>query len=126
MPSLRVLVTSVRSSSITRRMPPAAIRATRSPVCVYGELSWSAPSSGVDEEPRHVDVCRVDGGEVVDQRVPEVGVGAVRLVGQLAQLGVALALGHRDRVGGRLAGARGLLLLRDCRGLGLRGRRGCA
>jgi hypothetical protein len=33
------LVTSVRSSAITRRMPPAAIRAIRSPVWVYGELS---------------------------------------------------------------------------------------
>jgi hypothetical protein len=31
---LRVLVTSVRSSSITKRMPPAAIRAIRSPVWV--------------------------------------------------------------------------------------------
>jgi hypothetical protein len=31
---LRVLVTSVRSSSITRRTPPAAMRAIRSPVCV--------------------------------------------------------------------------------------------
>jgi hypothetical protein len=42
-PSLRVLVTSARSSSITKRTPPAAIRAIRSPVGVYGELSWSAP-----------------------------------------------------------------------------------
>jgi hypothetical protein len=31
------------SSSITSRTPPAAMRAIRSPVCVYGELSWSAP-----------------------------------------------------------------------------------
>ena len=38
-PSLRVLVTSVRNSSITRRMPDTARRTTRSPVCVYGELS---------------------------------------------------------------------------------------
>jgi hypothetical protein len=37
------LVTSLRSSSMTSRTPPAAIRAIRSPVCVYGELSWSAP-----------------------------------------------------------------------------------
>jgi hypothetical protein len=37
------LVTSVRNSSITKRIPPAAIRAIRSPVCVYGELSCSAP-----------------------------------------------------------------------------------
>jgi hypothetical protein len=29
----------VRSSSTTRRMPPAAMRAMRSPVCVYGDLS---------------------------------------------------------------------------------------
>jgi hypothetical protein len=26
-------------------MPPVAIRAIRSPACVYGELSWPAPSS---------------------------------------------------------------------------------
>jgi hypothetical protein len=37
------LVTSVRNSSITKRIPLAAIRAIRSPVCVYGELSCSAP-----------------------------------------------------------------------------------
>jgi hypothetical protein len=36
-------MTSVRSSSITKRIPPAAIRAIRSPVWVYGEWSWSAP-----------------------------------------------------------------------------------
>ena len=53
---------------------------------------------GKDEEPGDVDVGRVDGGEVVDQRVAEVEVGAVRLVGQLAQLRVALALGDRDRI----------------------------
>jgi hypothetical protein len=29
----------VRISSMTRRMPLAAIRAIRSPVCAYGELS---------------------------------------------------------------------------------------
>jgi hypothetical protein len=46
----------------------------------------------------------------VDERVAEVEVGAVRLVGQLAQLRVALALGHRHRVGRRLARAGGLLL----------------
>jgi hypothetical protein len=51
----------------------------------------------------------------VDQRVAEVEVDAVRLVGQLAQLRVALALGERHRVGGLPAGAGGLLLLR-CRG----------
>jgi hypothetical protein len=45
LPFMRVLVRSLRGSSTTSRMPPAAIRAIRSPVCVYGELSWSAPSS---------------------------------------------------------------------------------
>ena len=30
---------------VTRRMPPAAICAMRSPDWVYGELSWSAPRS---------------------------------------------------------------------------------
>jgi hypothetical protein len=55
----------------------------------------------------------------VDERVPEVEVGAVGLLGQLAQLGVALALGDRDRVGRRLAGARGPLVLGGRGGLGL-------
>jgi hypothetical protein len=55
----------------------------------------------------------------VDQRVPEVEVDAVRLVGQLAQLCVALPLRDRDGVGGLLAGAGGLLLLRRRGGLGL-------
>ncbi|UUY05133.1 hypothetical protein LRS13_06280 [Svornostia abyssi] len=66
----------------------------------------------VDEEPGDVDVGRVDGGQVVQQRVAEVEVDAVRLVCELAQLGVALALGQGDRGGrgGRLgACARGLL-----------------
>ena len=58
----------------------------------------------VDEEPRHRQVGRVDGGEVVDERVPEVRVGAVRLVGQLAQLRVALAL--QGDTGPRAARAR--------------------
>jgi hypothetical protein len=55
----------------------------------------------------------------VDQRVAEVEVDAVRLVGQLAQVRVALALGERHRVGGLPAGASGLLLLRCRGGLGL-------
>ena len=38
-PSLRVLVTSVRNSSITSRIPETASRATRSPLWVYGESS---------------------------------------------------------------------------------------
>jgi hypothetical protein len=54
----------------------------------------------------------------VDQRVPEVEVGAVRLVTELAQLRVALALGDGDRVD-RLRGRAGGLLL-----LGGRGRSG--
>src|SRR3954470_21466438 len=65
----------------------------------------------VDEEPRDVDVRRVDAGEVVDQRVPEVEVGAVRLIGELAQLGVTLALGDGDRVDWLLGRAGGLLVL---------------
>jgi hypothetical protein len=36
---------------------------------------------GVDEEAGDVDVARVDGGQVVDEGVAEVEVGAVRLVG---------------------------------------------
>jgi hypothetical protein len=47
----------------------------------------------------------------VDQGVPEVGVRAMRLVGQLAQLGVAFALCQRDRVSQCLFGARRLLVL---------------
>ena len=50
----------------------------------------------VDEEPRDVHVARVDGGQVVHERDAEVEVGAVRLVGELAQLRVALALGRRS------------------------------
>ena len=45
-------------------------------------------------------------GQVVDERVAEVEVGAVRLVGQLAQLRVALALGRRS------TGSAGCLLAR--------------
>jgi hypothetical protein len=41
----------------------------------------------------------------------------VRLVDQLAQRVVALATSDRQRVGGRLTGALGLLLLRDGRSL---------
>ncbi len=81
----------------------------------------------VDEEPRDVDVGRVDGGQVVDQRVAEVEVGAVRLVGQLAQLRVALALGHRHRIGG-LPGWRGRSAspARPSATLASQRRRGCA
>jgi hypothetical protein len=74
---------------------------------------------GVDEEPRDVDVGRVDAGEAGDQRVPEVEVGAVRLVGELPELRVALALGDRDRVHGLVGRAGGLLLLCGRGGLGL-------
>jgi hypothetical protein len=42
-PSLRVLVMSVRSSSTTSRTPPVAIRPIRSPVWEYGEPSPSPP-----------------------------------------------------------------------------------
>jgi len=55
----------------------------------------------------------------VDQRVPEIRVGAVGLVGQLAQLCVALALRQCDWVRGRLAGARRLCLLLVSGGFGL-------
>jgi hypothetical protein len=51
--------------------------------------------------------------------VPEVEVGAVRLVGEFAQLRVALALGDRDRVRRLLGRARGLLLFGGRGGLGL-------
>ena len=68
---------------------------------------------GVDEEAGDVDVGRVDGRELVHERVPEVGVGAVRLIGELAQLRVALALGHGERVGRRRGGPLGLLVLGD-------------
>jgi hypothetical protein len=51
-----------------------------------------------------------------DQRRAELGVGAVRLIGELAQLRVALALGHRNRIGRRPLG---LLVLGGRRGLGL-------
>jgi hypothetical protein len=75
------------------------------------------PEQRVDEEPRDVDVARVNGGQAVHEGVAEVEVGAVRLVGQLAQLRVALALGdlHRVRLG--LAAVGGLLLLGDGRDL---------
>jgi hypothetical protein len=66
----------------------------------------------VDEEPRDVDVVGSTAGEVVDERVAEVEVGAVRLVGQLAQLRVALALGDGQRVRRRLLGARPVFSLR--------------
>jgi hypothetical protein len=55
----------------------------------------------------------------VDQRVPEVEVGAVRLVTELAQLGIALALGDGDRVRGLLGRAGGGLLLGGRCGLGV-------
>jgi hypothetical protein len=77
------------------------------------------PTSAQGKEPRHRHVGRVDGGEVVDQRVPEIAVGPVGLVGQLAQLPVAFALRDGDQVRRRLAGARGLLLLGGGLGLGL-------
>ena len=73
----------------------------------------------VDEEPRHVHVVGLDGGEVVHEGDAEVEVGAVRLVGQLAQPGVALALGHRPRVGRLRTRARRRLVLASRRNLGL-------
>ena len=53
------------------------------------------------------------------ERGAEVEVGAVRLVGQLAQLGVALALGDGDRVRGLLGRPGAGLLLRSRGGLRL-------
>jgi hypothetical protein len=112
------LVTSLRSSSTTSRMrrrdagdPLAGLR-------VGGAVVVGAHER-VDEDPCHRHVGRVDGGEVVDQRVPEIGVGAVRPVGQLAQLRVALAPRQSDRVRARRAGTRRLLLLGGGLGLGL-------
>jgi hypothetical protein len=55
----------------------------------------------------------------VNQRVPEVEVGAVRLVTELAQLRVTLALGDGDRVDRRVGRAGGLLLLGGHRRLGV-------
>ena len=66
-----------------------------------------------------VDVARVDGGQVVDEGVAEVEVGAVRLAGQLAQLRVAFALGHTHRIRRRVASSGGLLLLGGRGRLGL-------
>jgi hypothetical protein len=77
------------------------------------------PEQRVDEEPRHREVGGVDQGQVLDQGGAEVGVGTVRLIGELAQLRVALALGHRDRIRRRPGRALGLLVLRDRRGFGL-------
>jgi hypothetical protein len=72
-----------------------------------------------DEEPRDVDVAGVDGREVVDERVAEIEVRPVRLVGQLPELRVTLPLRRGYRVRRLLVGAGGLLLLRDCRRLGV-------
>jgi hypothetical protein len=58
----------------------------------------------------------VDRREPGQQRRAEVEVGAVGLVGELAQLGVTLPLRRCERVGGRLAGALGLLPLLGGRG----------
>jgi hypothetical protein len=80
------------------------------------------PTSASDEEARGVDVARVDDGQAVHQRHAEVEVGAVPLVGELAQLRVAPPLRRGERVGRRLARARGLLLLRRRDGLGRAGR----
>jgi hypothetical protein len=65
---------------------------------------------GVGEEPRDGQVAGVDRGQVVDQGVAEVGVGAVGLVGELAQLDVAVALGRRRGVDQRHGRLRGLAL----------------
>ena len=66
------------------------------------------PEQRVDEEPRRSG-RRVDGGHLLDERA-EVRVGAVRLIGQLAHLRVALALGHRDRIRRRTVRALALQL----------------
>ena len=118
-PSLRVLVTS--AAQLVDDEPDAAGGDPRDPLpgLRVRRAVVVGAEEGVDEEPRDVDVGRVDAGEVVDQRVPEVEVGAVRLVGELAQLRVALALGDRHRVRGLLARARGLLLLGGRGGLGV-------
>ena len=73
---------------LSAAIAPSAVSAAG---CAVQRAVVLGTEEGVDEEPGDVDVVRVDGREVVDHCVPEVEVGAVRLVGELAQLCVALA-----------------------------------
>jgi hypothetical protein len=62
----------------------------------------------------------------VHERGAEVEVGAVGLVGELAQLRVALALGDAERVGGLVGLSAGALFSSAAAAALASGRRGCA